>query len=148
MALRREHLLSQRGRLCSLSWRAFGSGDAAVQTHFACDTEAAQYDRRQSHSSVYRGSEAGALTALPAWNEYMATALNDIEEQATAIPEDIVSVRIDEKTGLLATKNDHTSRFEYFISGTEPIQYATIAEQPQVIDNDGQGKVIDEEEIF
>ena len=94
------------------------------------------------------GSESGAITAQPAWNDYMVVAMKDIEEQTLQIPEKIISVRIDEKTGLLATKNDHTSRFEYFISGTEPEKYATSDQTPEVIDNDGQGKVTDEEEIF
>jgi penicillin-binding protein 1A len=94
------------------------------------------------------GSEAGAVTALPAWIEFMATALKSIEEQPLEIPEDIISVRIDNETGLLATKNDYTSRFEYFIKGTEPQKYATDETIAEVIDNDGKGKVTDEEEIF
>lgn len=94
------------------------------------------------------GSESGGITAQPAWNEYMVVALKDQKEQTLQIPENIISVRIDQKTGLLATKNDHTSRFEYFLSGTEPDKYATSDETPNVIDNDGQGKVTDDEEIF
>jgi penicillin-binding protein 1A len=94
------------------------------------------------------GSEAGARTAQPAWVEYMKTALKDVEEGILEIPQDIISVRIDEETGLLATKNDHTSRFEYFIRGTEPDKYATDDTIAEVIDNDGEGKVNDEEEIF
>ena len=94
------------------------------------------------------GSESGGITAQPAWNDFMVVALKDKQEQTLQIPENIISVRIDQKTGLLATKNDHTSRFEYFLSGTEPDKYATSDETPEVIDNDGQGKVTDEEEIF
>ncbi len=94
------------------------------------------------------GSEAGALTALPAWMAYMDTALADVQEQPPLIPQDIVSVRIDEKTGLLATKNDFSSRFEYFIRGTQPSEYATGEAVPVVFDNDGEGKVSDEDEIF
>lgn len=95
-----------------------------------------------------QGAEAGALTAQPPWNEFMATALDGLQEHPMEIPKDIISVRIDEKTGLLATKNDHTSRFEYFIRGTEPDKYATKDAAPEVVDNDGEGKVTDEEEIF
>ena len=94
------------------------------------------------------GAEAGARTAQPAWVEYMQTALKDVPNQPLKIPEDIVSVRIDEKSGLLATRHDHTSRFEYFIRGTEPTQYATEDTVAEVHDNDGEGKVSDEEEIF
>ena len=35
----------------------------------------------------------------------------------------LTSVRIDLKTGLLSSKNDHTSRFEYFESDTVPTKY-------------------------
>lgn len=94
------------------------------------------------------GGEAGALTALPPWVDYMGVALEGVEEQPPVIPQDIISVRIDQETGLLATKNDHTSRFEYFIRGTEPLKYATKDANPEVIDNDGEGKVTDDEEIF
>ena len=94
------------------------------------------------------GGEAGALTALPAWMAYMDIALQDVQEKPPLIPQDIVSVRIDEKTGLLATKNDFSSRFEYFIRGTQPREYATGEAVPVVFDNDGEGKVSDEEEIF
>jgi penicillin-binding protein 1A len=94
------------------------------------------------------GVEAGALTALPAWMAFMDTALADVQEQPPLIPHDIVSVRIDQKTGLLATKNDFSSRFEYFIRGTQPREYATGEAVPVVFDNDGEGKISDEEEIF
>ncbi|MFT5161760.1 MAG: penicillin-binding protein 1A, partial [Alteromonadaceae bacterium] len=94
------------------------------------------------------GSEAGARTAQPAWIEYMETALGDSEEQNLVIPEGIVSVRIDQQTGLLATKYDYTSRFEYFIRGTEPSEYADDDSVPLVIDNEGEGKVVEEDELF
>ena len=35
----------------------------------------------------------------------------------------LTSVRVDLKTGLLSSKNDHTSRFEYFESDTVPTKY-------------------------
>lgn len=94
------------------------------------------------------GSEAGALTAQPAWVDFMATALEGVPEAPLEIPKDIISVRIDEKTGLLTNKNDFTSRFEYFIRGTEPTKYATKDALPTVVDNDDEAKVTDDEEIF
>ncbi len=97
---------------------------------------------------VSAGAEAGARTAQPAWIEYMKTALADVEEHSLMIPEDVVSVRIDRETGLLATEYDHTSRFEYFISGTEPTKYAKADAEPQVFDNDGEGKVSEDDELF
>jgi penicillin-binding protein 1A len=39
------------------------------------------------------------------------------------IPPGVVNVRIDLGTGKLSHRTDHTTRFEYFISGTEPTDY-------------------------
>jgi len=75
------------------------------------------------------GKEAGAKTALPTWVYYMDVALRDYPEQPIKIPEGITTVRIDLATGLLTTKFDHTSRFEYFAIGTQPEKYV---EQPEV----------------
>lgn len=97
---------------------------------------------------VPAGSEAGARTAQPPWIDYMKIALSDKKEQSLLIPEDIVSVRIDQQTGLLATKYDSSSRFEYFIKGTEPSKYAASDSTPEVVDDDGEGKVTEEDELF
>ena len=40
------------------------------------------------------------------------------------IPPGVVNVRIDLETGKLSHLTDHTTRFEYFIDGTEPTEYA------------------------
>ena len=69
------------------------------------------------------GAEAGAITAQPAWVRFMRTALQN-EPLAPIDPAPgLTSVRIDLKTGLLSSKNDHTSRFEYFESDTVPTKY-------------------------
>lgn len=70
------------------------------------------------------GGEAGATSALPAWVEYMSTALTDVPVTQFEQPEGIVSVRIDRATGKLSRKTDKTTQFEYFVAGTEPKQYA------------------------
>ncbi|MCH8536859.1 MAG: PBP1A family penicillin-binding protein [Alkalimonas sp.] len=69
------------------------------------------------------GVEAGARTALPAWLEFMRVAMQDIPVDQVDTPAGISSVRIDLETGLLSRANDHTSRFEFFVRGTEPTQY-------------------------
>ncbi|MCE9686051.1 PBP1A family penicillin-binding protein [Shewanella sp. AS16] len=71
------------------------------------------------------GAEAGAKTAGPGWNEFMLHALDGTQEIAGIPPKGLVSVRIDLATGKLSRKTDHTSEFEYFISGTEPKEYIT-----------------------
>ncbi|NVK25177.1 MAG: penicillin-binding protein 1A [Gammaproteobacteria bacterium] len=77
------------------------------------------------------GAESGAKTALPAWVNFMAEVLPDIPAQYREIPEGIVSVRIDIETGLLSRKTDHTTRFEYFIQGTEPTEYVDAFATPE-----------------
>jgi penicillin-binding protein 1A len=69
------------------------------------------------------GGEAGAKTAQPAWIEFMKVALKGVPERPNIMPKDIVQVRIDRESGLLTRKSDYTSRFEYFIQGTEPTEY-------------------------
>ncbi|CAM3510480.1 penicillin-binding protein 1A [Shewanella violacea] len=74
-------------------------------------------------------AEAGAKTAGPAWNEFMKDALAGTPEEPSTPPEGIVSVRIDLATGKLTRKTDYTSKFEYFISGTEPKAFAIEASE-------------------
>lgn len=70
-----------------------------------------------------KGTESGAKSAMPAWVDFMSIALRDYAEERTVVPSNITTVRIDIATGLLTTKTDHTSRFEYFIDGTQPTRY-------------------------
>lgn len=84
------------------------------------------------------GKEAGAKTALPAWVSFMAVALQDYPEQSIEVPTGITTVRIDRATGLLTNKFDHTSRFEYFATGTQPVKYV---EQPEPIFEDKKSSV-------
>ena len=72
-------------------------------------------------------AEAGAKTAGPGWNEFMKNALAGTAQIPSTPPEGIVSVRIDLATGKLSRKTDYTSSFEYFVSGTEPKEFATEA---------------------
>ena len=66
------------------------------------------------------GGEDGARAAQPAWIRYMSQVLEGKEQQDIQIPEEIVTVRIDRHSGKLTKRTDHTSRFEYFLKGTEP----------------------------
>ncbi|WP_218353426.1 penicillin-binding protein 1A [Alteromonas lipotrueiana] len=69
------------------------------------------------------GSESGAHAAQPAWIRFMEQALKDVPEQFVSVPEDMVRVRIDRTSGKLTRRTDHTTLFEYFITGTEPTVY-------------------------
>ncbi|ODB37447.1 penicillin-sensitive transpeptidase [Pseudoalteromonas sp. BMB] len=69
------------------------------------------------------GAEAGAISAQPAWIDFMREALKDEPLAPIEPPPGLISTRIDLKTGLLSRKNDYTSRFEYFEQGTAPTKY-------------------------
>nr|WP_252724316.1 PBP1A family penicillin-binding protein [Vibrio hepatarius] len=71
------------------------------------------------------GAEAGAKTAQPAWVDFMKAALTDVPTQEKEIPANIVRVRIDRNSGLLTNKFDSSSMFEYFVEGTEPVDYVS-----------------------
>lgn len=70
------------------------------------------------------GAEGGAKTALPMWINYMETALEDATIEPFQVPPGLVMARIDLKTGKLSRKSDYTTRFEYFLPGTAPTEYA------------------------
>ncbi|RUO29428.1 penicillin-sensitive transpeptidase [Aliidiomarina sedimenti] len=83
------------------------------------------------------GSEAGATTALPGWIDFMQVAMEDFAFDPFDLPTDIVSVRIDDKTGKLSNQSDYTSLFEYFISGTEPTEFVDIeGNSPRLFEDD------------
>ncbi|MBF7073778.1 penicillin-binding protein 1A [Glaciecola sp. MH2013] len=82
------------------------------------------------------GVEDGAKSAQPAWIRFMQAALVDSPEAVKVIPENIVRVRIDRKTGKLTRRTDHTAMFEYFKVGTEPTTYVVDDELSLPLDED------------
>ncbi|QUM79096.1 PBP1A family penicillin-binding protein [Moritella sp. 5] len=93
------------------------------------------------------GGEAGAKTAQPAWISFMKSALKGIPERPNVLPENIVQVRIDRKSGLLTYKSDYTSRFEYFIQGTEPTEYVNNQDVDSSFDRVGENSDEAEESL-
>ena len=75
--------------------------------------------------------EFGGTAALPIWIDYMRIALKDQPESAPVPPEGIVSVKIDPKTGLLATPGQKSALFEYFREDDAPTEMAAQAESSQ-----------------
>ena len=67
--------------------------------------------------------ETGARAALPMWIEFMQRALLDKPIQYFDIPDDVVKVRIDPSTGLLATEDSPNAVKALFKKGTEPKSY-------------------------
>lgn len=69
--------------------------------------------------------EYGAQAALPTWIDFMKVALKDKPERFMAQPEDVVSVRIDPQSGLLARPSQTDAEFELFTVETVPTEYAS-----------------------
>ncbi|MDN3648356.1 penicillin-binding protein 1A [Reinekea marina] len=68
-------------------------------------------------------NEFGGKAALPGWIEFMNTALKNKPLNNLPQPVGITQVRIDPKTGLLATPSTPDARFEYFKEGSVPTEY-------------------------
>lgn len=68
--------------------------------------------------------ETGGRAALPMWMRFMEVALKDVPEQPYAVPEGIVTLRIDPASGALAADNDARAITEVFNSEQLPAQTA------------------------
>lgn len=68
-------------------------------------------------------SETGARTALPIWLEFMKELIKVYPDKDFQVPDGVVFVDIDSKTGKLISKNKKGQNAikEAFISGTEPL---------------------------
>jgi len=73
--------------------------------------------------------ETGARVALPIWMPVMAKALADKPPDDFVPTTDIVSVKIDPETGLLAREGQADAITDVFRRGTEPTQYVDINEK-------------------
>ncbi|MCB1774625.1 MAG: penicillin-binding protein 1A, partial [Gammaproteobacteria bacterium] len=76
------------------------------------------------NSKLGRG-EVGGRAALPAWIDFMRVALEDVPDTEPEMPEDMVKVRIDPRTGQPATAATEGAFFEVF--RTEFAPGATVA---------------------
>jgi penicillin-binding protein 1A len=65
--------------------------------------------------------EEGSRTALPIWIEFMRIALNGVPEHQMPMPEGIVSVLIDRKTGCPARAGQSNTTFEVFREEHVPV---------------------------
>ncbi len=68
--------------------------------------------------------ETGARAALPIWISVMARAMADKPAEDFTPPDDVVTVKIDPETGLLAREGQADAINDVFRRGTEPVQYA------------------------
>ena len=58
--------------------------------------------------------EYAAALALPVWVDFMKVALKGVPEREVRQPDNVVAVRINPKTGLLAQTNQDNAILEYF----------------------------------
>lgn len=59
--------------------------------------------------------EFGSSTALPIWIDFMKPNLNVLPKDSSFLPEGLVSIKIDRKTGLKSDGNSRNTVFEYFL---------------------------------
>ncbi|MBI4401645.1 MAG: PBP1A family penicillin-binding protein [Nitrospirae bacterium] len=69
-------------------------------------------------------TESGAHAALPIWIEFTTEALEQLPVVPFEIPDDILFVRVDPETGLLASDQSDQGTVEIFTKGTEPTEPA------------------------
>lgn len=69
--------------------------------------------------------EYGAQAALPIWIQYMRSALKGMPEHTMPQPPDIISVRIDSRSGMLARPEQENAIFEVFRKDHEPTHFAS-----------------------
>ncbi len=67
--------------------------------------------------------QSGAVAACPMWTEFMKEALQDTPVLEFSVPPNIVFVKINPKTGLLALEDCEDAVLLPFVKGTEPTDY-------------------------
>lgn len=75
--------------------------------------------------------ETGARSALPIWIPVMARALADKPAEDFTAPENVVFVKIDPVSGLLAREGAADAINDVFRKGTEPTQFADVNNGPK-----------------
>jgi penicillin-binding protein 1A len=75
--------------------------------------------------------ELGGRAALPVWMEFMAIALEGVDDKPPIMPEGLAQARIDPDTGLLARLDNHNAIMEVFEAGKLPPMEQASGEQSQ-----------------
>jgi len=73
--------------------------------------------------------ETGSRAALPMWIDYMRAALKDVPPSTLAQPPDLVTVRIDAKTGLRLPPGEAGGLFELFRPGHVPKRFSQPSQE-------------------
>ena len=76
------------------------------------------------HMKPLGRAETGGRAAAPIWLKFMQGALEGTPVKGFPVPDDVVFVKIDKETGLLATSKSKETVFECFKEGTAPTEYS------------------------
>ena len=87
--------------------------------------------------------EYGAQAALPIWIQFMRVALQGQPEATLPQPPGMVMVRIDPRTGLLASPDQQDAIFEIFRKQYAPTQFSTSS---SVISNSSSGSDLEDDQ--
>ncbi len=90
--------------------------------------------------------EQGGVTALPAWVDFMQTALAGTAEAELPPPPDLVTVRISRETGLLARAGNDNTMFETFRENFIPELEPEL--EAQIFSLDAEGEEQEPESLF
>ncbi len=64
--------------------------------------------------------ETGARAALPIWKEYMRAALDELGERDFSVPQGVLNLAINPRTGKKASPSSPEIFREFFVEGTQP----------------------------
>ncbi len=91
-------------------------------------------DHRRALGRSIAGNEFGASAAQPIWIEYMKVALHGIPDRKLTQPDDIVTMHVNNYSGLAMTGSSTGSREEFFEKGSEP---SVTGQQESVLFDNG-----------
>lgn len=69
--------------------------------------------------------ESSATLAVPIWTRFMQRALKDVPPEDFPVPENVVPVLVNYRSGLPTTLDDKSAIHEFFLKGTEPRRMET-----------------------
>ncbi|WP_316673264.1 PBP1A family penicillin-binding protein [uncultured Tolumonas sp.] len=90
-------------------------------------------DHRRALGRSIAGNEFGASAAQPIWIEYMKVALHGIPDRKLNQPDDIVTMHVNNYSGLAMAGSSPGGREEFFEKGSEPS--ATGQQESVLFDN-------------
>ncbi len=140
--------------------RSLGHSDLAGKTGTTNEQRDAWFTGYNQHivTTVWTGfddnsrlgkGEVGGRVALPAWIAFMKVALEDIPNDPPEMPADLVTVRIDNDTGLQVSGDNGNSSFEIFRPGHEPpMQENDSGDLPEEGIPDDQPAAVRPDELF